>query len=65
MTSIIYLTNGNSLPLDEFGTDMILKSIHKQELGNSLMVLHIADKTGKLLYTIPMMSIAHINYIEK
>lgn len=64
MKATIHLTTKNTLELDEFATDMILKSIHKQELGSSLVVLHFAMKSGKLTYTIPMSSISYIEYID-
>jgi hypothetical protein len=64
MKAKIFFNNGNALDLDNFATEMLLKTIHKQELGTSLVVLHFADKTGKMNYTIPMSSISYIDYID-
>jgi hypothetical protein len=64
MKANIHLMNGNVLHLDEFATEMILKTIHKGDLGNSLIVIHVADKTGRLKYSIPMTNVAYLEYIE-
>lgn len=63
MKADIHLTNGNTLHLDEYATDQILKLIHKQEMGNSLLNLHVAEKTGELMYSIPMTNIVYIEYL--
>lgn len=64
MKSKLVLANGYSLDLDEFATDQVLKNVHKNELSNSLIVMHIADKTGRLKYSVPMNSILFIDYFE-
>jgi len=65
MKSTIHFTNGNTLQLDEYATDMLLRSIHKQELNNSLTVIHFGDKTGKFRYTVPMNSVSYIEYLDQ
>lgn len=64
MKAVIYLINGNTLQLDEYATEQILKCIHAKELGTSLINLHIADITGKLKYSIPMSNVLYIEYID-
>ncbi|WP_342512264.1 hypothetical protein MKY34_16795 [Sporosarcina sp. FSL K6-1522] len=64
MNAILMLNNGNELILDDFATDQVLKSVHKGDLSNSLVVIHIADKTGRLKYSIPLNSVNYIEYRE-
>lgn len=64
MTSIVYLLNGSMLNIDEYGTEMLLKSVQSQTLTNSLGIIHFGHLSGKLKYTVPASSIAYIEYID-
>jgi flagellar hook assembly protein FlgD len=60
----IHIENGNTLNLDDFATEMVRRAVINGDLNNSLTVIHIADKNGNLVYSIPLSSVSYIEYGE-